>query len=45
MQRAFATATKKSLKMISVGAKIPAGTLFENSPGGAVQTAEVSPLP
>ena len=31
--RSFATAAKK---MISVGAKLPAGTLYEGSPGGTV---------
>lgn len=35
MSRAFATAAKK---MISIGAKLPTGQLFEGSPAGAVAT-------
>ncbi len=34
LRRTFATAKK----MISIGAKMPAGTLYENTPGGAVAT-------
>ncbi len=34
LRRTFATAKK----MISIGAKMPAGTLYEGTPGGAVAT-------
>ena len=38
MQRFFSTASKKMSSAISVGAKLPAGTLYEGNPGGAVST-------
>ena len=30
--RTFATKTTKAIKMAAIGAKIPAGTLYENTP-------------
>ena len=38
MQRLLTTASKKMSSAISVGAKLPAGTLYEGNPGGAVAT-------